>query len=815
MSKCPANYKNLNEIQSFSEQSYATKQWAEQNCENDAYLKKQVSELGYLTPPAVRKRFCPILLDDVKSYGCQINPNKSVTFSSLTSDELIVDFSNFKIIDTEKSDCQFESYLDNGVAHQMAVIPMEETSTLDMSTRTIKEGQGNNSFWYVGYDKGKAYQVRPDWLKNEFDTEIPSVCRAQTFTIGKNSNNQNIVDGYLESIDLKLENMGVNDSNWGSPLYVQIWKTKSKKVEKTKWNKKKKRAESYSPKQYEYVHFPSGSPKKPLAQCVFQPDKITPSLQNFKLDKAIKVNTGEHYAVVLLSPLSHSSHCPRWGGWGRNCKDDRKYTGGDAFLSENNGKSWKRYGRNDTSVKYKFGRYTPQDFAFQCHIREYSEGRDTDEDFFLYLKPIFTNPIKKVNINPDQVYGNENEDPAIHLTFEVSSTGKEGTWVTPNESMNVIFSPDATGEYPRMCFIRARMNTTSSAKTPNIKHMIVTLTLDPPKEMYARTLFYYPKLDSMLGASLWGRVYAPFTAEPSVEGSVEIIQDRVVTEHFDIITAQELEDYTWIDGLDDDAITDEDLSVRYQYLIDNPSALALLKAQNVYVKPYTYTSGNTTVTDMMSFKDGIQFTNSPAFPMINALLQPLGSEPVEAFMEFVDYTFDYTKDILKFNTILRTYVDGGTTVKEGVESIPTGTLTVSYNPIFIQDLTTNEVGIREDGEGLILDYFKETFIIGDTELENRSVQLRVSPVDPIREITLNDVELREDIDFTVDYTAKTINFPVENVDDVSTRLNKNDELIVVYTPNLEDVGIAIGYRAVRTNTDKQMTIQDNYIEYKV
>ena len=95
------------------------------------------------------------------------------------------------------------------------------------------------------------------------------------------------------------------------------------------------------------------------------------------------------------------------------------------------------------------------------------------------------------------------------------------------------------------------------------------------------------------------------------------------------------------------------------------------------------------------------------------------------------------------------------------------------------------------------------------------MQLRVSPVDPIREVLLNDVELREDIDFTVDYTAKTINFPVENVDDVSTRLNKNDELIVVYTPNLEDVGIAIGYRAVRTNTDKQMTIQDNYIEYKV
>ena len=814
MSKCPPNYKNLNEIQSFSEQSYATKQWAEQNCENDEYLFRELEELGYLTPPAVRKRFCPILLDDVKSYGCQINDDKSVTFSSLESDEIIIDFTNFKLIDESKSDCAYETYNDNNVQHQMAVVPKEETSTVDYRTRTITNGQGTNSFWYVGYDKGKAYQVRPDWLKNEFDTEIPSVCRAQTITIAQNSSNQDIINGYWESVDLKLENMGVNDSNWGSPLYVQIWPTKKVKVEKTKWNKKKKRAESYSPKQYEYIYKPKGNPKKPLAQAVYQPDKTTPEFHNFKFDKAIKVNTGEHYAIVLLSPLSHSSHCPRWGGWGRNCKRDQKYPGGDAWLSENNGKSWIRYGRNDLNVKYKFGKLTPQDFAFQCHIREYTNGYDTNEDFFLYLKPIFTNPIKKVTINPDRVYGNEN-DPDINLIFEVSPSGKEGTWVIPNESMNVIFQPTSTGDYPRMCFIRARMSTTSPDKTPNIEHLIVTLTMDRPSEMYARTLFYYPKLDSMLGASLWGRVYAPFTAEPSVTGSVEIIQDRLVTEHFDIITAQELEEYTWIQGLDIAAITDEDLDVRYHYLIDNPNALSLLKAKNVYVKPYTYVSGNKTVTDMMSFQEGIQFTNSPASPIVDALLQPTGTEPVESFAEYIDYNFDYDNDVLKFNNVLKTYVDGGTTVTEGVESIPTGTLAVSYNPIFIQDLTSNEVGLREDGEGLILDYFKETFIIGDEELENRCVKLRVSPVDPIRKLTLNDIELREDIDFTVDYTAKTVNFPVENVDEVSTRLNSNDELIIVYTPNLEDVGIAIGYRAKRTNTDKEMIIKENYIEYKV
>ena len=814
MSKCPANYKNLNEIQSFSEQSYATLQWAKQNCENDAYLKKELEELNYLTPPAVRKRFCPILLEDVLSYGCQVNDDKSVSFSSLESDEIIIDFNNFDLIDEMKSDCDFESYTENNAKHQAAVVPKTDTSTVDYSTRTLSKGQGCNSYWYVGYDKGKSYQVRPDWIKNMFDREIPSVVRAQTITIAKDKNGDNIVDGYWESVDLRINNNGITNSNWGSPLIVQIWETTQKKVKKTTWNKKKKKAEPLTPVQYEYIAWPKGKPTKPLAQSVFHPNKITPGFQNFKFDKAIKVNTGEKYAIVVFSPLSHYDHCPRIGGWGRNCANDEKYQGGDAFLSENNGYNWRRYGRNDSAVDYKFGQITPQDFGFQCHIRQYPDGRKTNEDFYLYLKPIFTNPIKKVNINPDKVYGNESSTN-INLVFEVSPSGKEGTWVTPNESMNVNFQPDSSGEYPRMCFIRAKMNTTSAAVTPKIEHFIVTLTMNRPVEMYARTKFYFPKLNPMLGANLWGRVYAPFAAEPSVTGNVEIIQDRVITEHFDIITAQELEDYTWIDGLDSEAITDEDLAVRYQYLMDSPTALSLLKEENVYVKPYTYTSGGTTVTDMMSFTDGIQFRNSPASPMIEALLQPEGTEPVESFAEYIDYNFDYDNDILKFNKVLRSYVEGGTTVQEGVESIPTGTLAVSYNPIFIQDLTANEVGLREDGEGLILDYFKETFIIGDEELENRSVQLRVSPVDPIREVLLNDVELREDIDFTVDYTAKKIKFPIENVDEVSTRLNANDELVVVYTPNLEDVGIAIGYRAKRTNTDKDIVIPENYIEYKV
>ena len=191
--KCPANYKNLNSIQSFSEQKYATIQWANQNCENDEYLKKEVDTLGYLTPPAVRKRFSPILLDETQSWGCMIqkgnrNDKNIVCFNTKDTDEILIDFTDFSLIDTDKSDCIFETIPEktNGVitgSKKRAAVPFVQTSTVDYNCRTYQNGDGINSYWYVGFDKAKSYQVRPDWIKDYFDEEIPAIVRAQTFTI--------------------------------------------------------------------------------------------------------------------------------------------------------------------------------------------------------------------------------------------------------------------------------------------------------------------------------------------------------------------------------------------------------------------------------------------------------------------------------------------------------------------------------------------------------------------------------------------------------------------------------------------------------
>lgn len=797
--KCNPKYKNLNLIQSFSEQRFATVGLFEQACQNDEWLRQQVESLSYLTPPAVRKRFTPILIDESSSYGYQIN-NNEVQFSNSTSEEININFQDMGLIDVNKSDCSFESYVDqDGNSQLKAVVPMNETSTLDTSVKDFNQGAGINSYWYVGYDKSKSYQVRPDWIKDDTDTEIPAVCRAQTFTVPAGT------VGYLESVSLYIENNGVTNSNWGSPLYIRIFPATVKHVQKTYWDKKTKKSKRYSPAQYEDVSYPKVSNmKKPLATAIYNPTKTTPGFQNFLLDKSVKVgsNTEDtYYAIVISSPLSHYEHCPRIGGWGRNCAVD-KYSGGNAFLSENNGKSWVRYGRNDLKVPYKMGKYTPLDFAFQCHIRQYSSGRDITDGayYYLYLAPIYSNPIISAKINATI------EKPSgTSLTFEGSTDGQNWFSLTPTTTKT--FSTPS-----KVLFIRAKMNTTSANITPAIQRLNVNLTTQLPKDMYVRTHFYNPKLSPMLGASLWGRICAPFELIPNdgnSECTVEIIQNKLSTEHFQILNVDDLSEYEFLGLFTADDLGDT-TEKRVNYLENHPSILQELKELNIYVKPITLSN----IKHLLSFSlGGLNLKNKPAYPIKECLIQPDGDETVVSYGEWYDYTVDYTNDVM----VIRDDV---------LEDIPVGGLMVSYNPVFVDNLSLSEVSTRIDDEtglseeGLILDYFKEKFIIDHNNVETRKVMLRVVPVDPIKQVILNkgtdnEKELFEDIDYSVNYDAKELVFPINNTDEKSSILNENDTLEVVYTPNLEVTSIALGYVVTRKNTTSQCKIKSNYFEYKV
>ena len=889
--KCGANYKNLNRIQSFSEQSYATTQLMKQACMNDEWLRQQVEELRYLSPPAVRKVYNPLIIDDMHSYGYQENTDNTVSFSSKTNEQIVIDFHNTTIngkqidddyIDYSKSTCDFVNYVD-GEVEPASTATLSDEPTTDTDGNAIKRlcrlhhtdvlngdyeydystatstGGGCNSYWYVGFNKSKTYYVRPDWLKDWRDLEIPSVCRAQTFKVAKS--------GVLESVALKLEYNGTHSSDCGSPLYVQIWSTTKKFTIKTTWdnkthsakknyitdpkngkydkyqhykkdgNKYKKDKKGTYVLQREYIYWPDTKASgiwKPLASAEYNPKKMEAGgFPSIVFDNPPKLTKNHHYAIVVFSPLSEWKHCPRWGGWGRNCARDQKYPGGDAFFSENNGRSWERYGHNDDTVKeYKKGKYTPQDFAFQCNIRTKDETTSpvfTDTTEYLYLKPIFTNPVKRISIT-GQDEGDTSSNSKIHIQYQFSTTGADDDWFDVDDSYVTLNKPS------KVILVRAKLwrstdiqqdgTDNNKGETPIIEKMFINLEMDTPDEMYVRTKMYMPPVGHVLSARVWGRLYAPAILEPTTDCTIDIIKSEEPTDHYYIIDVDEVDEYLEKFELTayHDEIVDLDLDARSVYLASHTEILTALKQHKVYVKPYTHSTTEAYyklsfapvleegVTETASMLGGIQIYNNVAKPILECQLQPDGSEGTTNYGEYYDYNFDYTNNILTFR-------------KDIIDEMPTGGLSVSYNPVFIEGLTQGDVSTHTDPEtglvqeGLILDYFKESIIVDDTQAETRRVKLKAKPVDPIRSVVLNkdtdnEKKLWENKDYYLDLDTNELVFEVKNTDGISSILNSNDNLEIVYTPQLDCDGLSVAYNVSRTDKNRQAYLEGNYIEYK-
>lgn len=936
--KCEPKYLNLNYIQSFGEQRYVTVQLLQQICMNEEWLKQNVEKLKYLSPPAVRKGMTIVdVMDALNSYGCRENGHNQISFDNKTSDVITIDFDeHFDRVNQAKSqELRFINYTPeydddgnviNNIVDQYSVceVPTKvETRVIEPEYESFgtTKGGGVNSFWYMGWDKSKPYYIRPDWLKNWRDPEIPAVCRAQTFKAE--------ASGVLTSVDLKLDWNGSKGTDCGSPLYIQIWNTYKRFVQKTEWDRKKQkmvnvfikfanlpkkanataaqikkgqyqehyanyqRYEKYQKKlvyqegkhkgeykkdkkgniltedayrkkdnaeyviKREYVQWLGHNKKKgvdknnkpvyspniyhPLAQAVYE--EVGDPFPNIAFDKPCTVKEGQTYAIVLFSPLSEWSHCPRWGGWGRNCKRDQVYPNGHAFMSEDNGRTWKMYGKNGIDVDpgnkpldYKVGKFTPQDFAFQCHVQIPDDTAPAEEvystdEYYLYSNPIYSNPITSVILEPHDK-GSQSSETELTIDYEISTDNEK--WIPIEASQKIYLDSPST-----VLLLRAKLQTSNPAISPYIEHITLYLDCNPATEMYLRTEFYTPSTEPMLDASLWGRVFAPFTVEEKVNCSCEIIQGKPVTTHFKIIDIDELEDT--FNSLDMDTgeisgLTDLNKAI---YLTENFSILDTLKEKGVYIKPYENGtselyllsfSSSYNAADMVIGKSdetsdyyddynvgGLTFPNQVAHPILKARMQPPENDDEsseDVYMQWVDYTFDYDNNMLIFK-------------KDRLDNLIPGDFYVTYNPIFIDGLSPEEVGVHIDSEtglsteGLIFDYFKETFAITQNEIDTRKIKLRVKPLDPIREVKIIDedtgieTELIEGIDYNLDINTNELVFKVNNIDGVSSALVLNKILQVVYTPNLTDISLALGYYATREDTSKQVYIDDAFFEYKV
>lgn len=765
---CPAEYRNLG-LKSFGEQKYVTADMLRQFCKNDAYLKKMVDRLEYLTPPAVRKVFSSIPIDELNSYGYNQDPiTNKITFDNSVQKRIDLDFNTLDCIDINKTTAIRNAYTSGTSVVQRFEVPKVSKNTIDSTTRnyspwTIRDESGNvisddftcNEFWYIGFDRNRHYETRPNWLANMLNGEIPGISRAQTFKAK--------ADGLLESVRLNLK----GTTNTGMPLIVQIRRTQV----------------------VDGVAVPVDSDQKHLAYQAVVFNTTNPGVMSVTFDHPCTVKKGTTYAIVLLSPLSHPTNCYWIGGWNKHCHAD-VYEDGNAFYSFNSGYTWIRYGKDDVEtgeeVPYHEGKYAPQDFAFQCDISQVQDSYDSSKTYYVYLKPIYANPITQIRIDSSRC-GGDSTSEGNTLKFQVSKDGRSWKDIAKNGSYSFT-------EPRKVVFVRAVMKSNNGSNTPWIEQLGITLDMELPKEMYVRTIAYAPPLTGILSANVWGRIYAPFTEGNNTECTVEIIRQKEVIDHFTIINPTDLIRYVNLPDLKainlEADIAGKTESQIKEYLKGKSSVITILRNNNLYVKGF--------ITDF-------QFTDKPAYPTLKCSIQPsTKGENIVTYGEWYDYTVDYDNNTLKF------YDD--------VE-LPKGTLSVSYNPIFIEGLTANEVGLREDKtEGLILDYFEETIVVDEDMVANRTVQLRAEPVDPIRKVTVmhsdgSQVELVEGLDYNI-IDNKSIMFEIAVFEDDNPTITLNDKVIIVYTPNLDDNCISIGYSASRTNTDNQVVIDSNYIEYK-
>ena len=616
MTNCPKVYKNL-QCESFGDRKKITSQMLRQFCKNDAYLYDQIMKLWDMTDPESRKRFYPpTFMDMSKSFGIQCyaltNSEKQIydyldyvyRFSKVTTYEYRVNFDSND--DDYGENCIDESYkiiYDDSIVNtdgnytskklervsdglNVSFRPEETTgsfhkaatyqtqTSLSQGYPAVPEVLGTakkdaycygpyknchcNSYWYAGFNRSKNYNIKAKWKKNQDTYDIPSVCRAQTFTAENN--------GKITKVSLMMQ----GDKSAKSPCIVEIRETTSK-------------------------GYPS---KKVLARAEKKFTHSTGAMTAFSFKTKAEVKKGKKYAIVVRAPLNNFGKTYRWGGWAHTCFSNIKkeaYYKGDAFLSEDNGKSWIHYGKNKDGKSYGSHWYDwgiaekPIDFAFEVFVapikqkaingkpsqktsKKVLKSKAIDVNFKYYKKgnyylkfhPIFCNPINKVTVSPGYTSGEYSED---NYTWQILEPATH-TWVDmtriEGDDWEYTYAQQGKYHYAKLrvkFYINANIaddrNVSSDEKTaynnkgitvktvPYLRSARIIIDCEHPTSAYLRTEYYDPDRTEMLSANIWSEVNARAVALNNANVEIDVIHKKEVLEHikFYRIDSPELVDY--------------------------------------------------------------------------------------------------------------------------------------------------------------------------------------------------------------------------------------------------------------------------------
>lgn len=762
---------------------------------NEDYLLGETEELWDSTPPVTRKLFKPLAMDENRSFGVVLTSNNEYVFYDKDNTTVLINFTDApgttsyrtKMIDTVKTTAVYDN--------NTITIPKKQVNTLDKNTRdyspfTAYDSSGNplsndmtcNEFWYIGYDKSRAYETRPNWVMNEEHGGIPSICRAQTFKV--DLEDKSLPYGVLESVVLNLHGENLQ---YGVPLIVEI--TEAVKYDDAYYPASR---DHINNSRYNTTEYGDGKVAKQIAKQYYIPSNTDPGVVAITFDWGARVEDGKYYAIVLRSPLNHQPNPYSVGGWNKHC-DPEIYKDGDAFLSSNNGYNWLRYGK-DENVSYHEGMYAPQDFAFQAHIRQEYTTYETGS-FEIYTKPIHCPGIERIGLSAND----EQQDGKITYYAYNNTTGE---WVEFDTYGYVNFETEESR--PDVTIIKAVLTLAKQGRAPYIKAMGIDLHHAFFKTAMLRTLAYTPRTDGILAANTYSHVHCPYTVHDIQKDTVtvDVVLEKEATRHMSFIPLTKIPEYSTqcdsvteavkkeIQAIIDTKREDDKQELIRVFLLTHTSLFLDLRSINVYVLEDP-NLGSVILNDDVSY------------PIISCSLQPLNASTIE-FTEYLDYTINYDEETTKEEGNILSFN------KVATNKLVEGTLTVKYNPVFYKNLPTTDYA-NYSSKDVDLSFLKETVLVKEEDLTQRvlSIYTHATALNPIRSITCNDIVFVENEDYTVDYDNKTIQL---NTDKLTAGAN----VVVKYTPYLVEDSISLVYHLNREliGDYTNISLDGNYIDYK-
>lgn len=851
MTNCPKVYKNL-QCESFASGKKITSQMLRQFCKNDAYLYDQIMQLWDKTDPETRKRFFPDEYMDIsKSFGIDshiLNESekqafgyleKAYRFSLKKNIVKVLDFNTANdriILDTETTlkenndslldfdynsdDKKLELVREDSNALNprsfLAPVPVDKEITYkspDTTTYKITKGKSEvlgdekedawcrgpyknwkcNTYWYVGFNHNKNYNIKSAWRKNPDSTDIPTICRAQTF-VAENT-------GKVSTVSLNMK----GSTNTASPCIVEI-RTTSK----------------------------NGYPtQKVLARTEKRFTHSGNSLEAFSFKDKAKIEKGKKYAIVVRSPLSNINHTYRIGGWAHSCFSSVKkqaYYKGDSFLSEDNGKSWIHYGKSD-NFNYANGMHKPIDFGFEVRVRPVKQTGTKQTktkvtkagvtttipykiiekgDYYLYLKPIIVNRIKTVTIttslvgdtdssftgdyvweyfNPETLNWTELTDPLTtgenYLDFETTFS-KRYNYVKLRLKVSVpkdlLYVEDMTNEEIAALgdsdLYKTSVKDMSTDKILKVEKILIEIHNDAPTDAYLRTLDYTPSQDQMLPACIWSNIDADLAIRNNADVEIDIVRGKTATTNvlFYHATDEELKPY-WKDYAQINGISQ---TYNVNAIISNRGGFtAYLQKLNtpVYILPYT--SNNTTIT----FFEDVELLEYPAYPLLGS---SLSGENITVdwtnIKNLSQYGFTYSFNHSIKNSLASivvgyyypdSYSETSSSFERGEIILNKGDLKsnsyLTSNAVNSASFNSNadiDYALSSDGKTLIFnlksDNMKALFKYASSSLSyNYTDNVEVTDFEWF--INFKDTVLQEWVDYTIDYNTKTLTFVNDKV----------------------------------------------------